>query len=113
MPAKALTNREQTFRERCTLGTMRKLCEPLGPTQAKLLRHWVQLDGAGLFPNTQYMATRFSLSLQRIRDIQRTLKNTGYLVVHSANHHGLHVNSRFLTVSKKAKSHFQGGANDD
>ena len=85
--------------------------EPLGPTQAKIIEHWVELDAAGLHPDSGYLAARFGISRGRILGILRRLRDTGYVRTFGSKRKGGFVKSRRLTLTTKAKL-FSGGCND-
>ena len=55
--------------------------KPLGPTQAKILRHWVALDAKGLHPDSKYLAARFGITKGRILSILSRLRDTGHVSV--------------------------------
>ena len=91
---------------------MRKLTEPLGPTQEKMLRHWVALDAVGLHPDARYLAARFGVSKSRAIGILARLRDIGYVSVFGSKRKGTFAKSRTLTLTCKARAYFDGGLND-
>lgn len=90
------------------LGTMKNFVNPLGPTQEKMLRHWVALDAVGLHPDARYLAARFGVSKSRAIGILSRLRDTGFVSVFGSKRKGTFAKSRTLTLTRKARAYFDG-----
>ena len=77
--------------------------KPLGPVQEKIIEHWVELDAAGLHPDSKYLAARFGISRGRILSILSRLRDTGYVRTFGSKRKGGFVKSRRLTLTNKAR----------